>query len=263
MPMRIDRTAAGDGASAQLSSDGRCVFLYPRRKHADRGNAAVPQPQRGRKPIAIERSTVEAVFHMPQPDAAMHLGISLTSLKLVSRKLGLAKWPYRRECKLASTGQAKRTAHTDGAGVGAPRSPGPQHATGDSKAEHKALLALWQQAAILGQDLGAKFPPFTGVGSVPLAEAAALSQQSTPGSSPSRMVEVAEARAAQQEPSKLLPSLKEVRNAVKIISTRAVHLLMCAEVHSAVSCRVMETVGFLQWLTHRLFRTVCRRCWVV
>jgi hypothetical protein len=109
-PMRVD---GSQGASVQLSSDARSVLLYPRRKQADRGNAAVQQPQRGRKPIAIERSTFEAVFHMPQPDAAKQLGISLTSMKQVSRKLGLTKWPYRPSAswrqRASAKGRAQRT----------------------------------------------------------------------------------------------------------------------------------------------------------
>jgi hypothetical protein len=238
-PMRVDDS---HGASVQLSSDGRSVLLYPRRKHADRGNAAVQQPQRGRKPIAIERSTFEAVFHMPQPDAAKQLGISLTSMKQVSRKLGLTKWPYRRQCKLASKGKGKgkSTAHADTAGVGMPRSTQPHMTQGDFEAANKALLTLWT-AATFRKDVGTTLPVVAGVSSLPQALATALSQQSNV--------------ATQQDPSKLLPSLNEVRNPVKI-TTRAVYLLMCAAVHAVGTCRCrvtwgMEKVGLLQWLMHR------------
>ena len=214
--MRVDDS---NGASVQLSSDGRSVLLYPRRKHADRGNAAVQQPQRGRKPIAIERSTFEAVFHMPQPDAAKQLGISLTSMKQVSRKLGLTKWPYRRQCKLASKGKGKgkSTEHTDAAGVGTPRSPQPHMTLGDFEAANKAPLKLWT-AATFRQDVGATLPVIAGVSSLPQAH---TSWQKTVDTS---------------TPSKLLPSLNEVRNPVKITSTRAVYLLMCA-------CTLLEYVA--------------------
>jgi hypothetical protein len=199
--MRVD---CSHGASVQLaSSDARSVLLYPRRKQADRSNAAVQQPQRGRKPIAIERSTFEAVFHMPQPDAAKQLGISLTSMKQVSRKLGLTKWPYRRQCKLASKGKGKvkSTAHTHTADVGTPRSPQPHMSQGDFEAANKALLTL-STAATFRQDVGATLPVVAGVSALPQAQATALSQQSNV--------------ATQQDPSKLLPSLNEVRNPVRI-----------------------------------------------
>ena len=233
--MRTDDCHAG--ASVQLSDDchgasvkiyrstemGHSVILYPRRKNADHGNAAVQQPQRGRKPIAIERSTLEAVFHMPQPDAAKQLGISLTSMKQVARKLGLTKWPYRRLCKLASQGKGKGkgTAHTDTAGVGMPWSPQPHVAQGNFEAANKELLTLWT-AATFRKDVGATLPVVAGVSS--LLQALANEESA------------AENVATQQDPSKLLiilPSLNEVRNPVKITSTRAVYLLMCAAVHAS------------------------------
>jgi hypothetical protein len=201
-PMRVD---GSHGASVQLSSDAHSVLLYPRRKQADRGNAAVQQPQRGRKPIAIERSTFEAVFHMPQPDAAKQLGISLTSMKQVSRKLGLTKWPYRRQCKLASKGKGKvkSTAHTDTADVGTPRSLQPHMSQGDFEAANKALLTLSTAATFRQrQDVGATLPAVAGVSALPQAQATALSQQSNV--------------ATHQDRSKLLPSLNEVRNPVRI-----------------------------------------------
>ena len=203
----------------QLSSDERSVLLYPRRKQADRGNAAVQQPPRGRKPIAIERSTFEAVFHMPQPDAAKQLGISLTSMKQVSRKLGVMKWPYRRQCKLSSKGKGKvkSTVHTEMEGVGTPRSPQPHMTQGGFEDANKAILSLWT-AATFRQDVGATLPVVAGASSLPQAQATALSQQSNV--------------ATLQDPSKLLPSFNEVRNPVKLTSTRAVYLLMCAAVYA-------------------------------
>lgn len=52
--------------------------------------------RRGRPPIQIDVAAVQSMFDRPQPAAALCLGISLTSLKLVCRKLGLVRWPYRR-----------------------------------------------------------------------------------------------------------------------------------------------------------------------
>lgn len=43
------------------------------------------------------------MFHLPQPDAAKALGISLTTLKQVCRRHGMFRWPYRRPCKRPSS----------------------------------------------------------------------------------------------------------------------------------------------------------------
>ena len=70
------------------------VRMFPRRKGVERGG--VPAPQRGRQPVALDLAAVQAKFQLPQRDAARNLGISLTSLKQVCRKLGLRRWPYHR-----------------------------------------------------------------------------------------------------------------------------------------------------------------------
>ena len=54
------------------------------------------KPARGRPPLKVDFTSIERFLHLPQPEAAKALGISLTSLKLVCRKQGLTKWPYRR-----------------------------------------------------------------------------------------------------------------------------------------------------------------------
>ena len=67
------------------------VHLFPRRKAGDH-----IFPEKGRLPVKVDRETVESLFGVPQPDAARALGISLTSLKQVCRKLGVTRWPYQR-----------------------------------------------------------------------------------------------------------------------------------------------------------------------
>ena len=57
---------------------------------------ASDKPARGRPPLKVDFAAIEQYFHLPQPEAAKALGISLTSLKHVCRKHGLNKWPYRR-----------------------------------------------------------------------------------------------------------------------------------------------------------------------
>jgi hypothetical protein len=56
-------------------------------------------PEKGRLPVKVDRETIQTMFGMPQPDASRALGVSLTALKQVCRKLGITRWPYQRPCK--------------------------------------------------------------------------------------------------------------------------------------------------------------------
>ena len=113
---------------------------------------------------------------------------------------------------------------------------------GDFEAANKAPLKLWT-AATFRQDVGATLPVVAGVSS--LLQALANEESA------------AENVATQQDPSKLLPSLNEVRNPVKITSTRAVYLLMCAAVHAVGTCRCRATLDCFNGLRtdhhHKLF----------
>jgi hypothetical protein len=70
------------------------VHLFPRRKAGD-----TMFPEKGRLPVKVDRETIQTMFGMPQPDASRALGVSLTALKQVCRKLGITRWPYQRPCK--------------------------------------------------------------------------------------------------------------------------------------------------------------------
>jgi len=129
----------GRTSGIELSSDGKRVLLYPRRKGDARGDARGDAPQRGRKPVSLELATVEAKFELPQPEAAKELGISLTSLKLVCRKLGLKKWPYRRPGKSPSAPK-KETKDETGTALNIASHHTP------SEVEAAALLAAMLQA---------------------------------------------------------------------------------------------------------------------
>jgi len=63
--------------------------------------SAAVQPAKGRPPAKVHVETLKTMFDRPQPEAAKELGISLTTLKQVCRRLGLHRWPYRRPCKLS------------------------------------------------------------------------------------------------------------------------------------------------------------------
>ena len=47
-------------------------------------------------PVTVSVETVQNLQHMPQSQAAAHIGISATALKRACRKLGIDRWPFRR-----------------------------------------------------------------------------------------------------------------------------------------------------------------------
>jgi hypothetical protein len=83
------------------------------------------KPARGRPPLKVDFAAIEQFLHLPQPEAAKALGISLTSLKLVCRKQGLNKWPYRRTGRNCSGQQADAgdSVHASSSGHGAAARP--------------------------------------------------------------------------------------------------------------------------------------------
>jgi len=54
------------------------------------------QPRKGRPPVKVDEGAMRLLFGVPQPLAAKELGISLTALKQICRKLGVVRWPYQR-----------------------------------------------------------------------------------------------------------------------------------------------------------------------
>jgi len=85
---------AGAGSSVVDVHDDVCVRLFPRRK----AGSAEPESHK-RDPVKLSFDMLASLFGLPQSLAAKSIGVSLTSLKQVSRKLGLARWPYRRASK--------------------------------------------------------------------------------------------------------------------------------------------------------------------
>jgi hypothetical protein len=93
---------------AQPRSDCKAsVHLFPRRKA---GSKEASPPAKGRAPILVSYQAIAPFFGQPQNDAARQLGISLTTLKQVCRKLGLTRWPYMRPCKSASAKRMREAA---------------------------------------------------------------------------------------------------------------------------------------------------------
>jgi len=54
------------------------------------------EPRKGRPPVKVDEVAMRLLFSVPQPLAAKKLGISLTALKQICRRLGVVRWPYQR-----------------------------------------------------------------------------------------------------------------------------------------------------------------------
>eukprot|EP00960_Hanusia_phi_P031947 749579-Hanusia_phi.AAC.3 len=77
-------------AGSQLITNlPRKVRLLPRRKR----KSSVEGP----KELVLGMDQISLFFHLPQCEAATQMGISLSALKTVCRKVGLEKWPYKRK----------------------------------------------------------------------------------------------------------------------------------------------------------------------
>ena len=90
--------------------------LEPGREQ-EREASPIGQCSRGRPPAVVDVEKMRQMFGKPQPEAAKALGVSLTTLKQVCRKLGLQRWPYRRPCKTAAKSGGAASATGSGAGV--------------------------------------------------------------------------------------------------------------------------------------------------
>ena len=75
------------------------VRLFPRRKMNDDDRESRGYNQRERQPHLFDASAIADYFCFVQVDAARKLGISVTTLKKVCRKVGIERWPGpRRRC---------------------------------------------------------------------------------------------------------------------------------------------------------------------
>lgn len=92
------RVGSGPASSGDLKWGAKSarVPLFPRRKAGDVDSAV---SCRGRDPVNLGYDVLEPLFELPQNAAAKSIGISLTALKQVCRKLGIERWPYRRTSK--------------------------------------------------------------------------------------------------------------------------------------------------------------------
>ena len=70
---------------------GASVRIFPRRKGGAGG--AQPTPDKHRAPMEFSLATIAQHFHEPQAQAAKTMGVSITSIKQICRRLGIVKWP--------------------------------------------------------------------------------------------------------------------------------------------------------------------------
>ncbi|EKX53645.1 hypothetical protein GUITHDRAFT_100627 [Guillardia theta CCMP2712] len=80
--------------SDSVTTTPQNVLLFPRRKTGEQHIM-----YKGRRPLAIDLPMLESFYSMPQIRAARGLGVSLTAMKHICRKLGIDRWPYRRPKK--------------------------------------------------------------------------------------------------------------------------------------------------------------------
>ena len=133
---------------------------------------ARPRHSRQRQTVRLDWAELSQLFHLKQTEAADYLGISLTSLKSASRKLGLERWPYLRDRPLANPPPPSlQQQQPEAAPSHAPCSrqdPADEH-TGAASEEQQVTLATsceagWSPAEGLSRDFVLLF------GSLPLDE---------------------------------------------------------------------------------------------
>ena len=78
-------------ATRSVNDGAAALALYPRRKVGGR------VPEKNRAPLKLHYGALATLFDRPQPEAARELGIALTTLKHVCRKIGIRRWPYSRK----------------------------------------------------------------------------------------------------------------------------------------------------------------------
>ena len=99
MPCKLNNLT---GAAPKTGS--KRVHLFPRRKAGQPRNMY----GRGRSPLQVDEHAVTSLFGRPQGEAAQQLGISITAMKQLCRKLGIERWPYMRQKKQGSARAATR-----------------------------------------------------------------------------------------------------------------------------------------------------------
>eukprot|EP00960_Hanusia_phi_P013584 397898-Hanusia_phi.AAC.2 len=99
-----------DCAQKSDKVSGTRFVIYPRkrgvRNESDKPAVTVI-PKRFRKPVVINASRIRELFHLTQIKAAKEIGVSLTTLKTVCRRLGIMEWGRAKGKRKSSKGKAR------------------------------------------------------------------------------------------------------------------------------------------------------------
>jgi len=106
------------------------VRIFPRRKAGESASAC---PEKGRAPLKFDLASIQPLFALSQKDAARALGISLTALKKMCRKLGINSWVQVRDVRAPASPSAAPTPRSSH-----PVSRGSSYTSADSSAEPRA-----------------------------------------------------------------------------------------------------------------------------
>ena len=83
--------------STQPQAKAPAVHLFPRRKAKELESEEPPAPpKRNRNPTTFSREIIEPYLHLPLAQAAPAMGLSVSSVKRICRRLGIERWPYQR-----------------------------------------------------------------------------------------------------------------------------------------------------------------------
>ena len=75
-----------------------CVFPRGHKEGRDALDWLSTRRGRTRHPLEFTLHTIEPYFELPQAHAARMMGVSVTTMKQICRRLDIERWPYRRPC---------------------------------------------------------------------------------------------------------------------------------------------------------------------
>jgi hypothetical protein len=147
-------TGCEDSLEQGSSVKGDDFKVFPRRKAGKKNGDAE------RAPVVVTQKTIQECFELPLHVASERLGICMTAIKRVCRKMGIKKWPYREQRDRAPAGEKiageKASAHETSCG-GDSRSPqltsvkqddpSPERKFGELPASRKHIGSLGQLCA--------------------------------------------------------------------------------------------------------------------
>eukprot|EP00293_Proteomonas_sulcata_P016786 CAMPEP_0184294452 /NCGR_PEP_ID=MMETSP1049-20130417/5644_1 /TAXON_ID=77928 /ORGANISM="Proteomonas sulcata, Strain CCMP704" /LENGTH=284 /DNA_ID=CAMNT_0026602743 /DNA_START=55 /DNA_END=909 /DNA_ORIENTATION=+ len=96
---QTSQSALSPAPSSDRDSSGKpLAAIFPRRKAGQNDFKA----KRGRPALVVDRAFIESLLHLPLSEAAEEVGVCVTSLKRMCRKVGVQRWPYVRRFPVGS-----------------------------------------------------------------------------------------------------------------------------------------------------------------